>query len=672
MHKKKNSSRKPRGGDSRGKREESTGRVSMTREGYAFIVIDGVEDDVFIPASRMRGALHGDTVRISVLSKRSGSRRKEGEVVEIVERTKRPFTGILQIVGDEAWVICENKFMPHDIRILKGGYSAEEHGKKVAVMVDEWPRSSDEPIGHIIDVLGVPGENNTEMHAILTEFGLPYKFDPSVEKEADKISDKIDQREIDSRKDFRGVTTFTIDPADAKDFDDALSLRKLPNGNWEVGVHIADVTHYVRPGSLVEKEAQERATSVYLVDRTVPMLPEKLSNKLCSLRPNEEKLCFSAVFEITEKGKVAGRWFGRTIIESDYRFSYEEAQQIIDTKEGPLKDEMLKLHSLAFLLREERFRSGAISFERPEMKVEVDENGKPVRVYQKISMDSNWLIEEFMLLANREVAYFIGAKGKEAKTFVYRIHEEPNMEKITLFRTFVKHFGYEMKPTKNARELSTELNRLLGSIKDKPEEGAIEIMALRSMARARYSTDNMGHYGLAFDYYTHFTSPIRRYPDMMVHRLLALYLDKGKSQDKKHFEERCKYSSEREQLATEAERSSIKYKMVEFMQDKVGMTFNGNVSGITEWGMFVEIAETKVEGLVALRDIKEDYLQYNEESMSLYGKRSGKKFILGDSVKIKVEKANLEQKQLDFSLVWEDPIEEAKPKKRGSRKPTQR
>ena len=672
MHKKKNSSRKPRGGDGRGKREESTGKVSMTREGYAFIVIDGVEDDVFIPASRMRGALHGDTVRISVLSKRSGSRRKEGEVVEIVERTKRPFTGILQIVGDEAWVICENKFMPHDIRILKGGYSAEEHGKKVAVMVDEWPRSSDEPIGHIIDVLGVPGENNTEMHSILTEFGLPYKFDPSVEKEADKISEKIDQREIDSRKDFRGVTTFTIDPADAKDFDDALSLRKLPNGNWEVGVHIADVTHYVRPGTLVEKEAQERATSVYLVDRTVPMLPEKLSNKLCSLRPNEEKLCFSAVFEITEKGKVAGRWFGRTIIESDYRFSYEEAQQIIDTKEGPLKDEMLKLHSLAFLLREERFRSGAISFERPEMKVEVDENGKPVRVYQKISMDSNWLIEEFMLLANREVAYFIGAKGKEAKTFVYRIHEEPNMEKITLFRTFVKHFGYEMKPTKNARELSTELNRLLGSIKDKPEEGAIEIMALRSMARARYSTDNMGHYGLAFDYYTHFTSPIRRYPDMMVHRLLALYLDKSKSQDKKHYEERCKYSSEREQLATEAERSSIKYKMVEFMQDKVGMTFNGNVSGITEWGMFVEIAETKVEGLVALRDIKEDYLQYNEESMSLYGKRSGKKFILGDSVKIKVEKANLEQKQLDFSLVWEDPIEEAKPKKRGSGRPTRR
>ena len=666
MHKKRNSIRQPHGEKSvSSRREEVVGKVSMTREGYAFIICEGVEDDVFIPASKMRGALHGDMVKISILTKKSGSRRKEGEVIEIIERTKRPFIGILQIVGDEAWVICESKFMPHDIRVLKGGYSKDDNGKKVAVVVEEWPRSSDEPIGRILDVLGVPGDNNTEMHAILTEFGLPFKFDPSVEKEADKIDDKIDQKEIKSRRDFRGVITFTIDPADAKDFDDALSIRKLPNNNWEVGVHIADVTHYVRPGSLVDKEALDRATSVYLVDRTVPMLPEKLSNKLCSLRPNEEKLCFSAVFEISEKGKIVDRWFGKTIIESSHRFSYEEAQQIIETKEGPFKQEMLQLHSLAFLLREDRFQSGAISFERPEMKVEVDEKGKPVRVYQKTSIDSNWLIEEFMLLANREVAYFIGAKGKQSKTFVYRIHEEPNMEKITLFRTFVKHFGYDMSPTKNAKELSFALNKILGSVKDKPEAGAIEIMALRSMARARYSTDNMGHYGLAFDYYTHFTSPIRRYPDMMVHRLLALYLDKGKSQDKQYYEERCKYSSEREQLATDAERASIKYKMVEFMQDKVGLTFNGNISGITEWGMFVEIEETKVEGLVALRDIKEDYLQFMEESMSLYAKRSGKRFILGDSVKIKVEKANLEQKQLDFSLVWEEqPKEEVKLNKR--------
>ncbi|HBY02803.1 MAG TPA: ribonuclease R, partial [Rikenellaceae bacterium] len=404
-------------------REESTGKVSMTREGYAFIIREGIEDDVFVPAQKLRGALHGDIVRVSIVAKKSLTKRYEGEVIEIVERTKRPFIGILQITGNQAWVICENKNMPHDIKIPIEGVEDIYNGFKVAAIVDEWPRSAEEPIGHIIEVLGKPGENNTEMHAILTEFGLPFRFDPKVEKEAEKISEKIDPEEIKRRRDFRGVTTFTIDPTDAKDFDDALSLKKLDNGNWEVGVHIADVTHYVRPGTLVEQEALERATSVYLVDRTVPMLPEKLSNKLCSLRPNEEKLCFSAVFELNEKAKIITRWFGRTIIESDYRFDYEEAQNTIETKEGPLKNEILKLHQLASSLRNERFSKGAISFERPEMKVEVDEAGKPIRVYQKESKDSNWLIEEFMLLANKEVAFFVGGKGRDSKTFVYRIHE---------------------------------------------------------------------------------------------------------------------------------------------------------------------------------------------------------------------------------------------------------
>lgn len=658
-------------------KEETIGRVSMTREGYGFIIREGFDDDIFVSARKMRHALHGDTVKVVMTSKKTNTKRIEGEVIDVIERSKKPIIGILQIAGSQAWVITESRNMPYDIRIPIESIDVKENGLKVAALVDDWPRKSDEPIGHIIDILGAPGDNNTEMHAILAEFGLPYKFEANVEKEADKISEIISLDEIKSRRDFRKVPTLTIDPADAKDFDDALSLQKLENGNWEIGVHIADVTHYVRPGSLIEKEALDRATSVYLVDRTVPMLPEKLSNKLCSLRPNEEKLCFSAVFEMNDKGKLINKWFGRTVINSDMRFNYDQAQEIIEGGNGPMKKEVLKLHELATILRNERFRSGAISFERPEMKVEVDENGKPLGVYSKITKESNWLIEEFMLLANREVAYFIGGKGKDAKTFVYRIHEEPNIEKIIAFRTFIKHFGYEMKPTKNAREISSEINKLLETAKGRPEEGAIEIMALRSMARARYSTDNVGHYGLAFDYYTHFTSPIRRYPDMMVHRLLAMYLDKAKSQDKKYYEERCKYSSEREQLATEAERASIKYKMVEFMQDKVGMEFDGIVSGVTEWGMFVELAETKVEGLVALRDIKEDYLEYDEDSMSLRGKRSGKRFTLGDKVRVKVDRANLEQKQLDFLLIWDkgeenettyEPQTSKKPSGRGPRK----
>jgi ribonuclease R len=634
---------------------EISGKVMMTREGYAFIAAGIGEDDIFVPARKLRGALHGDTVRVAVFGKRGGQ-RKEGEVIEITERSKRPHIGVLQVTGSQAWVITEGKNMPYDIRIPFEESLREANGQKVAAIVDDWSRHSDEPSGHIIDILGMPGDNNTEMHAILTEFGLPYKFDPQVERDAANIPEEITPQEIKLRRDFRNITTLTIDPADAKDFDDALSLKKLDNGNWEVGVHIADVTHYVVPGTALEKEALDRATSVYLVDRTVPMLPEKLSNRLCSLRPREEKLCFSAVFEISDKGHVLKRWFGRTVINSDYRFSYEEAQDVIETGKGPLTNEILKLHELATIMRQERFRRGAISFERPEMKVEVDKDGKPLNVVQKISKEANWLIEEFMLLANREVASLIGmpGAGKKAKTFVYRIHEEPNMEKIEAFRTFINHLGYNMRPTNSPRELSGEINNLLAVAKGKPEEGAIEIMALRSMARARYSIENMGHYGLAFDYYTHFTSPIRRYPDMMVHRMLAHYLDNGKSMDAKVYEERCKHSSEREQLATEAERASIKYKMVEFMQDKVGNIYDGVISGITEWGMFVELAETRIEGLVSLRDLKEDFLVFNEESFSLKGKSSGQTFVLGFPVKVKVTRANLEQKQLDFALIWDE------------------
>lgn len=638
---------------------EVTGRVMMTREGYAFLDIEGTQEDLFIPARKLRGALHGDIVKVAVFGKQGGQ-RNEGEVIEIVKRTERPFIGILQVTGQQAWLITEGKNMPYDIIIPFDPSLAEHNGMKAAAVVDQWPRKSEEPIGHIVDILGKPGDNNTEMHAILTEFGLPFKFDKKVEDAADHIAEEISADEIKARRDFRGITTFTIDPADAKDFDDALSIRELKPGIWEVGVHIADVTHYVKPGTLIDKEALDRGTSVYLVDRTVPMLPEKLSNKLCSLRPNEEKLCFSAVFEMDQKGHINSRWFGRTVIKSDYRFSYEDAQEIIETQKGPLLNEVLTLHQLASLLRQERFRKGAISFERPEMKVIVDKDGKPLDIVQRVTKDANWLIEEFMLLANREVAYVIGAKseGKKPRTFVYRIHEEPNLDKIEVFRSFIAHLGYTMRQTKNARELSGEINNLLSSAKGKPEEGAIEIMALRSMARARYSTDNMGHYGLAFDYYTHFTSPIRRYPDMMVHRMLAHYLDKGKSLDKKSYEEKCVHSSEREQLATEAERSSIKYKMVEFMQDKVGMEFNGNVSGVTEWGIFVELEGTKVEGLVALRDIKDDYFVYDQDTMSLKGRETGRVFVLGTPVKVKVVKANLEQKQLDYALVQEEGVDQ--------------
>ena len=656
--------------------QEFVGKIQMTREGSGFVIVEGDEEDIFVKPSKMRGALNGDLVRVVVRKKkgrkenarkgRRSSLHREGEVIAIVERSRKPFVGILQVVGEKAWVLMESRVMPYDIsvpytEVLRTGASS---GAKVAVRIVRWDRRDPEPVGEIVDVLGLPGENDTEMHAILAEYELPYRFSAQVEAAADAIGDDLNEAEFSKRRDFRDVLTFTIDPFDAKDFDDALSVRRTGDGLWEIGVHIADVTHYVRPGSTVDKEALSRGTSVYLVDRTVPMLPEILSNRLCSLRPGEDKLCFSVVFVMNEKGAVTDRWMGRTVIRSDFRFDYDAAQRIIEgvvpetyTEFDPrpdnplypaLKEAITASFSIAMKLREARFADGAISFDRPEMKVIVDEKGRPVDVRQKVSKEANWLIEEFMLLANRTVATVV---AKLKKTFVYRVHEEPNADKLDSLRSFVSNFGYKLGPTDNGRDIAGSLNSLFKEAEGKPESDVIEMLALRCMARAHYTTDNCGHYGLAFRYYTHFTSPIRRYPDMMVHRLLAKYLEGGRSQSKKHYEELCEYCSQREQVAADAERTSIKYKLVEFMQDKVGYEYDGMISGLTDWGMYVEIDPTKIEGMVALRDIAGDYYEFDEKNYRIIGKRSRRVFVLGDRVRIKVTRANLEQRLLDFELI---------------------
>ena len=653
---------------------EYEGIVQISREGFAFIHIEGQDDDVYVKANKTRGALHGDRVRVAVTQEKTGAaKRRSGEVIAILERSRKPFVGILHIVGKQAWVLMSSKTMPYDIEVPvpEGG----QRGMKVAAVVDGWERGANCPKGHVVDVLGMPGENETEMHAILAEFGLPYRFEKAVENAADQIPDTITDKDRKGRKDFRKVLTFTIDPTDAKDFDDALSFQKLENGNYEVGVHIADVTWYVQPGTAVDKEAQARGTSVYLVDRTVPMLPEKLSNKLCSLRPGEEKLCFSAVFEITPQAKVINPWFGRTEIISDYRFDYEGAQAIIEAGDkameevfgegtecgivpAEIKEAVLTLNNLALKLRKRRFDNGAVNFDRPEMKVDIDENGKPVGVHQKFSKEANWLIEEFMLLANRSVAEFVATGGKmggkalaKAKTFVYRIHDEPNLEKLSGLRDFASHFGYKVGSIENGKEIAKTLNGLMVDAKDKPELGAIQILALRSMAKACYSTDNIGHYGLAFRFYTHFTSPIRRYPDMMVHRLLAQYLSGGDSANLDYYTLQCKHASEREVVAAEAERESVKYKMVEFMQDKVGQEFDGHISGVTEWGVYVEIEPTKIEGMVLYRTIKSDFFVFDEDHYRAVGRRTHRSLRLGDPIRIRVKGTSLEQKLLDYELV---------------------
>ena len=637
----------------------------MTREGFAFVRVEGEDEDIFVPASKTRGALNGDLVRVSVTkekapatkkSKSTKEGRREGCVVDVLERSEKPFIGIFHSSGKGAWVLMQSRVMPYDIEVdpEQARKAGAEKGWKVSVRVEHWNKGESLPFGKIIDVLGSPGENETEMHSILAEFGLPYRFEPELEKAAEKISDKIKVKDIKERRDFRDTFTFTIDPEDAKDFDDALSFKPLENGNFEVGVHIADVSHYVTPGSDIDREARDRGTSVYLADRTVPMLPEKLCNRLCSLRPNEEKLCFSAVFEITPRAAIRKKWFGRTVIKSNFRLTYEQAQDIIEgiaeSPDAELQTAITVLNKLAGILKGKRRKAGAIDFSRPEMKVLCDETGRPIDVYQKISKEANWLIEEFMLLANRSVAEFVAATGK---TFVYRVHDVPNPEKLESLRHFAKSLGYKMNGELEGKKAAGAISDLLDKATGKPEAAAFKDIALRSMAKAKYSTENIGHYGLAFADYTHFTSPIRRYPDLMVHRLLALYLDNAKSQDREFYESECKYASGREALATEAERTSVKYKVVEFMQDKVGQEFVGHISGLTEWGMYVEIEPTHIEGMVALRSIKSDFFEFDEKLYRIKGRRTRKIYRLGDEVRIRVSNTNLEQRLLDYELVEE-------------------
>ena len=645
------------------KAEYYEGIIDMTSRKTGYFVCDELEDDVFVPFINLNHALDGDKVKAYIYNRRS-SRKPEAEVLEILERKKSEFVGVIDIQKNFAFVTTANAKMYTDIFIPKNKIGDAEHGDVVLVTLEDWPKKADSPFGSVIKVLGKPGEHNTEIHAILAEYGLPYDFPIEVEMYANKIDTSITEEEIKKRRDMRDVLTFTIDPKDAKDFDDALSFQILENGNYEIGVHIADVSHYLQEGTILDDEAYKRATSVYLVDRVVPMLPEVLSNFACSLRPHEEKYTFSAVFQLNNKAEVVDAWFGRTVTYSDQRFAYEEAQSIIETKSDvipaeisltgseyivpkPIVDATLKMDELAKILRRKRMAAGAISFDKVEVKFNLNEDAEPIGVYFKQSKDANHLIEEFMLLANRKVAEFI---GKQKKTFIYRIHDEPNEDKLINLQTVIAKFGYSIN-FRSKKDISNSLNNLLEEVQGKKEQNLVDTLTIRSMSKAAYSTENIGHYGLAFDYYSHFTSPIRRYPDVMAHRLLQFYIDGGKSVSEDEYEEKCVHSSQMEGLAAQAERDSVKYMQVKYMQDHKDEEFLGVISGVTEWGIYVEIIENKCEGMVRIREIRDDYYTFDDKQYALIGEVSKNILQLGDEIYVKVKNADLVKKQLDFNYL---------------------